>query len=79
MRFRSLQLWYAPRMALTKTDRVLTITDDAQEAEKLRFSLTAVVVETGAQAGRGVYVKPFQPAGSRKWMYAVCVGRHSEN
>jgi hypothetical protein len=67
-------------MALTKADRVLTITDDAQEAEKLRFSLAAVVAGTGAQAGRGVYVKPFQPAGwSRKWMYAVCVGQHSEN
>jgi hypothetical protein len=69
----------APRMALTKADRVLTITDDAQEAEKLRFSLATAVVETGAQAERGVYVKPFQPAGSRKWMYAVCVGRHSED
>jgi len=52
-------------MALTKRDRVLTITDDAQEAEKLRFCLAAAVVETGVQAEQGVYVKPFQSAGSR--------------
>jgi len=69
----------AARMALTKRDSVLTITDDAQEAEELRFSLAAAVVETGVQTERGIYVKPFQPAGTRKWMYAVCVGRHSEN
>ena len=66
-------------MALTKRDRVLTVTDDAQEAETLRFSLAAAKVTTGVQAKWGVYVKPFHPAGSRKWMYAVCVARRFEN
>jgi hypothetical protein len=66
-------------MAINKRDRVLTVTEDAQEAEMLRFSLAAAVVETGVQTESSVYVKPFQPAGTRNWMYAVCVGRHSEN
>jgi hypothetical protein len=57
-------------MALTKRDRVLTITDDPQEAQKLRHYLAVAVVKVG------VYVKAFRPADSRKWMYAVCAGRH---
>lgn len=60
---------------IDRNDRIITTTDDMVEAEMLRMSLAAAVVEIGAQATWCVYTKPYRLPGTGHRFYAVCVGR----
>lgn len=66
-------------MNLSKADRIITTTPDKDEAEMLQISLAAAVVEVGAQCTWGVYTKPFRIPGTRRWHYAVCVGKYFQS